>query len=282
LDRGFYSANNINALYKGHHKFLIAVKINNGFIAGFLEKAKTVMHDFAHYDADQEVYQWGSMEEWPYVQKDRHGDIALEESRRIYVHIYYNGERAEDEKTRFNKSLALAEAALRSGSELTEAQLSLAERYFITKETPKRGIQINYKNEAIQKHTSRFGYFALLSNEVKDTAGALEIYRKKDLVEKAFDNLKERLAMKRTTVYSDQTLAGKFFLQFLSLIYISYVHKHMRDNNLYRNYTMQSLFDCLDVIERYDYGNQRYHCSEITQKQKDMYAYFGASPPTTL
>jgi transposase len=165
---------------------------------------------------------------------------------------------------------------------LTEAQSSLIERYFIVKDTPKRGVQIHYKNEAIQKQTSRFGYFALLSNEVKNSSAALEIYRKKDMIEKAFDNLKERLGMKRTTVYSDQTLAGKFFLQFLSLIYISYVHKHMKENNLYRNYTMQSLFDSLDVIERFEYDNQRYHCGEITQKQKDSFAYFGASSPSTL
>ena len=166
--------------------------------------------------------------------------------------------------------------------ELTEAQTSLIDKYFIVKNTPKRGIQVHYKDEAIQKKINQFGYFALLSNGVKDSSEALDIYRKKDMVEKAFDNLKERLGMKRTTVYSDQTLAGKFFLQFLSLIYISYVHKTMRDNNLYRNYTMQSLFDSLDVIERYEYDNQRYHCGEITQKQKDTYACFGASPPTTL
>lgn len=282
LDRGFYSANNVNALFKGHHKFLLAIKINNRFVSGFLEKAKAEMHDFTHYDAEREVYQWESTGEWPYVQKDRYGNIALEEGRRIYVHVYYNGQRAEDEKTRFNKSLARAADALRAGNELTETQVSLIERYFIVKDTPKRGLQIHYKDEAIEKQMSRFGYFALLSNEIKNPTEALDIYRKKDMIEKAFDNLKERLGMKRTTVYSDQTLDGKFFLQFLSLIYISYVHKHMRDNNLYRNYTMQSLFDSLDVIERYEYDNQRYHCSEITQKQKDTYAYFGALPPTTL
>jgi len=282
LDRGFYSANNVNALYKAHHKFLLAVKINNGFITGFLEKAKKEMHNFTHYDAEHEVYHWGSMAEWPYVQKDSNGNVALEEVRRIYVHIYYNGQRAEEEKTRFNKSLTMAEAVLRNDGELTEAQTSLIEKYFIVKESSKRGLQIHYKNDAIQKQLSRFGYFALLSNEVKDSVAALEIYRKKDMVEKAFDNLKERLEMKRTTVHSDQTLSGKFFLQFLSLIYISYIHKHMRDNNLYRNYTIQSLFDYLDVIERYDYENQRSHCGEVTQKQKDIYACFGASPPTTL
>jgi transposase len=192
LDRGFYSARNVNALYRGHHKFLLAIKINSGFLSGFLEKAKAEMHDFIHYDADLEVYKWGSIEEWPYIQEDRYGNIALEEGRRIYVHIYYNGLRAEEEKTRFNKSLALAESFLRDGCELTEAQIRLVEKYFIVNDMPKRGIQIHYKNEAIQKKMDQFGYFALLSNDVKESSIALEIYRKKDMVEKAFDNLKPK------------------------------------------------------------------------------------------
>jgi len=282
MDRGFYSAGNINALYKGHHKFLIAVKSNNGFVSGLIEKAKGEMHDFAHYDAGHEVYYSESMEEWPYVQTDRHGNVTLEEKRRIYVHIYYNGQRAEEEKRRFNKALATTEAAVRCGSELTRAQESLREQYFMVKETPKRGVQIQYKNSAIQKQMGQFGYFALLSNDIKDPVAAIEVYRRKDMIEKAFDNLKERLEMKRTVVHSDQALTGKFFLQFLALIYISYIHKHMRDKNLYQNYTMQSLLDSLDVIERYDFDGQRYHCSEMTEKQKNLFSYFGMSPPTTL
>jgi hypothetical protein len=282
MDRGFYSANNINALYKGHHKFLIAVKSNNGFVSGLLEKAKGEMHDFAHYDSVHEVYCWENMEEWPYVQTDRHGNITFTEKRRIYVHIYYNGQRAEEEKRQFNKELAAAESALRDGAELTGAQVLLREQYFIVKETPKRGIQIQYNNDAIQKRMGQFGYFVLLSNDIKDPVAAIEVYRRKDMIEKAFDNLKERLEMKRTVVHSDQALAGKIFLQFLALIYISYIHKHMRDKNLYQNYTMQSLLDSLDVIERYDFDGRRYHCGEMTKKQRDLFSCFGVSPPTTL
>lgn len=282
MDRGFYSAGNINALYKRHHKFLIAVKSNNEFVSGLLEKAKGEMHDFAHYDTYHEIYHWKSMEEWPYVQRDRNGNIALAEKRRIYVHIYYNGQRAEEEKRQFCKTLATVEAALRGDDELTGAQMSLREKYFMVKETPKRGVRIQYKDGAIQKRMGQFGYFVLLSNDIKDSVAAIEVYRRKDMIEKAFDNLKERLDMKRTAVHSDQALAGKFFLQFLALIYVSYIHKHMRDNNLYQNYTMQSLLDSIDVIERYDFNGQRYHCSEMTKKQQNLFSCFGVSPPTTL
>jgi len=282
MNRGFYSAANINALYKEHHKFLIAVQSNNAFVSKLVEKAKGKMHHFANYDAVHEVYHCGSTEEWPYVQTDRHGNAALEEKRRIYVHIYYNGQRAEEERTRFNKSLSMAEAAIRESAELTQAQVSLREKYFMVKETPKRGVQIQYIEDAIQKRMGQFGYFVLLSNDIKDPVAALEVYRRKDMIEKAFDNLKERLEMRRTAVHSDQALAGKFFIQFLALIYVSYIHKHMRDNNLYQNYTMQTLLDSLDVIERYDYDGQRHHCGEITKKQQGLFSSFEVPPPTTL
>jgi transposase len=279
MDRGFFSTNNINALYREHHKFLISVKTNIGFVSGLVEEAKATIKHYSNYDINHDVYYLGSTEKWPYTHKDRHGK-AVKEDRKIYVHIYYNGIRAEEEKTRFSRALAKTEAALRSKAELTKYQTSLKENYLIVKETPKRGITIQYKNEAIEKHMDNIGYFVLLSNDIKDSVAALEIYRKKDMVEKAFDNLKERLEMKRTSVHSDGTLAGKFFIQFLALIFVSYIHKHMRDNDLYRNYTMQSLLDSLDVIERFDYEGIKSHCSEITEKQKKIYACFGVTPPT--
>ena len=278
MDRGFFSAKNINALYREHHKFLISVKTNNGFVSGLVEEAKATIKHYSNYDIEHNVYYLGSTEKWPYEYKDRHGK-TIKEERKIYVHIYYNGLRAEEEKRRLSQALARTEAALMSKAELTKYQTSLKENYLIVKETPKRGITIQYNNEAIEKHMDNIGYFVLLSNDIKDSVTALEIYRKKDMVEKAFDNLKERLEMKRTAVHSDGALAGKFFIQFLALIFVSYIHKHMRANDLYRNYTMESLLDSLDVIERFDYGGIKTHYSEITEKQEKVYACFGVTPP---
>ena len=131
MDRGFYSAKNINALYKEHYKFLIAAKTSNSFVSGLVEKAKGVIQNFSCYDAEHEVYYMGSTENWPYIQKNRYGNIVIEENRRIYVHIYYNGIRAEEEKSQFSKALALTEVAIRANTELSATQKLLAEKYFI-------------------------------------------------------------------------------------------------------------------------------------------------------
>jgi len=64
-----------------------------------------------------------------------------------------------------------------------------------------------------------------MSNEKMDAITALEIYRNKDLAEKGFDDLKNRLHFKRTLVSSEQSLDGKIFVAFIALIHLSYLKK---------------------------------------------------------
>ena len=104
------------------------------------------------------------------------------------------------------------------------------------------------KEEAVQKAKRYFGFFALISNETMDTISTLEIYRNKDVVEKAFGNLKERLNMRRMLVSSEQSLDGKLFVEFVALIYLSYIKKQMQTHKLFKTYTLQSLLDQVDII----------------------------------
>lgn len=281
MDRGFYSAKNINDLYRNHYKFLIATKCSTKFAASLLEKVRESIKNFTNYNIDQDIYQIGSMEKWPYEEYDSTDKVIQRSERRIYTHVYYNGSRAEEEKTLFAKSLADAELSLIAGT-CSDQQKFLCDKYFLTKTTPVRGVKIEYNEEAIRDHVKNFGYFILLSNEINNASNALAIYRNKDLIEKAFGNLKNRLDMRRTAVSSDENFEGKLFVQFLALIYVSHIHKSMKKNNLYKNYTMQTLLDDLDIIERFDLPKQRYHCSEITEKQKQIYECFEVDIPNML
>ena len=85
--------------------------------------------------------------------------------------------------------------------------------------------------------------------------------------------------MRRTSVSSGENLEGKLFVQFVALIFLSYIHQRMKDKKLYRNYSMQSLLDEFDVIERYDYEGQRWHCAEITKKQEALFQCFDLNLP---
>ena len=87
----------------------------------------------------------------------------------------------------------------------------------------------------------------LLSNKVREPVAALEIYRNKDLVEKAFENLKERLNFNRTAVSSDQSLDGKLFVEFIALFFLSYLKKKMQEANFFKKYTMEAALNYFNL-----------------------------------
>lgn len=155
-------------------------------------------------------------------------------------------------------------------------------KYYEMHETPKRGLSIVPKQDAIDEVENNYGYFALLSNEIMDPLQALEIYRTKDMIEKTFGNLKERLNMRRTSVASEENLEGKLFVQFVALIYMSYIKNGMVKNNLFKNYTMQELLDELDINESFEHPDSKRRFDEITRKQMGLYECFGVTVPSLI
>ena len=64
--------------------------------------------------------------------------------------------------------------------------------------------------EAINKALSRCGFFLIGETDFKKTtAQILEIYRRRDVVEKSFDNLKNDIDMRRLYVQSDEVAEVK-------------------------------------------------------------------------
>ena len=77
---------------------------------------------------------------------------------------------------------------------------------------------MNLIEEGVASAKRYYGYFALMTNETMDAITALELYRNKDLIEKACSNLKKRLNMRRTLVSTERSLDGKLFIEFVALI----------------------------------------------------------------
>jgi transposase len=278
MDRGFYSEENINALYGKHYKFLMGARTSLKFVQHKLDEIRDSMNSRASYSSIHGLNYHSSTEIWHYKEVKKRSGIVNAAERRMYLHLFFNAQRAADDKTDFNALLDGLENELLS-DKLIPAHEALYEKYFEVKRTPKRGIALSYKEDAIKKAEKNYGYFALISNEVRDPLEALQIYRSKDVVEKAFGNLKERLNMRRTSVSSEQNLEGKLFVQFVALIFLSFIDKAMRENSLYKNYTMQELFDELDIIESFEQPGRGRHIGEMTKRQLELYKVFGVEAP---
>jgi transposase len=279
MDRGFYSEDNVNELYRKHCKFLMGAKISLKFIKKKLDEVRSTMVSRPHYSSKDGIYYDSFLIDWSYCETKKRSGEAVKDTRRLYLHLYYNDQHATDDKIAFNKLLDMLEEELMSGKRNLEHE-KLYTKYYEIKQTLVKGVSLIAKQDATLEAEKNYGYFALISNGVKDPLDALEIYRSKDVIEKAFGNLKERLNMRRTSVSSEENLDGKLFIQFVALIFLSYIKKAMSDNDLFKNYTIQELLDELDIIECFKQPGHQHRIGEVTKKQMNLYKCLGVDLPS--
>lgn len=280
MDRGFSSAGNINGLMKQHHKFLIGVRMSVGIVKQRLDKVRgSKLMTWQNYNDKLGLYVMSFTDGWDYHEEQPRTGAVIDEKRRVYIHIYYNDQRCADDRISFSHILTKLQDELKSGKRNPDHE-KLYAKYFTCHETPKRGVKVEPNQKAIDDAQKNFGYFALMSNGIKDPVEAVKVYRTKDLIEKSFGNLKERLDMRRMSVSSEENFEGKLFVQFVALMYLSYIKKQMDDHGLFKSYTMQTLLDDLDIIEYYQQPGRAHHLSEITKKQSSLYEVMDVTVPT--
>ena len=277
MDRGYYSAENINALYKKHLKFLCGTTTSLSFVKEFIREIGRKKDHYEYYNSNLELYVLTKTIAWDYEQERPYKGDVIHEERRMYLHLYFNPEKYSDDGKAFNAKLDSLKEELLSGHRTPEHEKDYR-KYFEITETPKRGIALKVKQEAVDAAHERYGFFALISNEVKDPVTALSLYRMRDVVEKAFWNVKERLNLRRTMTSSESSLDGKLFVEFVALIYLSYIQMKMEEKGLFAKYTMHELLDELDVIECFMEPGKAPFQGEVLKKQEQIYRDLGIAP----
>jgi len=178
LDKGFFSAANINDLYKHHMKFLIAAKLSLKFVKTHLDTVREKMRTWTCYSQDYQLYTHSLPVVWEYVQDRTYKGDTLNATRRMYLHFYFSPERALEDETTFNHRMADLQSELESGWRHPDHENQYAE-YFECKTTPVRGMKVTAKEDAMTEATRNYGFFALPSNDVKDAG--------KDSVQEIYD-----------------------------------------------------------------------------------------------
>ena len=279
MDRGFYSEENINAMFQQHHKFILAARTSLKYVKAYIDEVREELVSRPFYSSKYRLYCTSKTVAWNYKSAEKRDGTRDSGPRRMYLHLYYDDQRATDDKNDLNDLLDQLEQELVIDTRSPEHE-KMYEKYFLVESTPARGLKVFPKADIIKQQEQHYGYFALVSNGVKDPLEALNIYRLKDLIEKSFGDLKERLNMRRTSVSSSESLEGKLFIQFVALIYLSYIKKAMTEHSLFSKYTIQELLDELDVIERFSRPSQRAQLGEITAKQIELFEFMGVTAPS--
>lgn len=203
------------------------------------------------------------------------------EGRRTYVHLYYSAVRAGEDFDKFTAKLLQVRNDLESGK-ISDTDTKRYSRYFIIKETPKRGRSITFNEAEIQKYRNRYaGFFCLLSNKIKDPAEALRIYRTKEVVENSFDDLKNQVDMKRLRVHDSSAMDARLFIQFLSLILLCHIRNTCSSNKGLENFTVRELLETLEPLVRIKYsGHYGALHTELSPAMRKILTAFGVPAPS--
>jgi transposase len=209
LDRGFYSAKNIESMLKGHAGFYIPVPANIKWATELIDEKRDAveMPDNVIWMSED-----GLSAVYGMTVLDRMGE------KRVWKHVYYDTARRSEHIASLFSSLKKWEQELVSGDIKKDNQWAY-DRYFIVKETPKRGKSVKWDMEAVNSYKQdRAGYWVILTNCEKDAGEALGAYKERSYVESSFDDMKNDLEMRRMRTHGPDTMRGRIFVQFLALV----------------------------------------------------------------
>jgi transposase len=252
-DRGFYSDYNLELLSREGYKFTIPVPSNVAW-----QKKLIAEHRDTLVRPGNLIEQNGSIMYGKTIYKTTpaHG--------RTWYHLYFDPARKDKIIASFMQKLRALKDELEA-DKLVESHRTMYERYFIVKETPVRGRLVNYNDEAIQEFiNSDSCYWVLISTSAKTAVQALEQYRERNGVELYFDDEKNLLDLRRLKNHSEQTIKGKIFVTFISLIILARLRKMVGqiDKKKRKHWSEQ---DMLRKVETY----ARVH---FEGKYKDVYS----------
>lgn len=270
MDRGFFSIANIDELLRRRHHFTIAVPTGRKWVEEIIDQ---------HYDSiaspqnyiqlgDKEsIYAATTLHKWGH------------DNRRTYLHVYHNAYIAAEAFDDFTNRLVRCKKELEAGGKTTESKEFCA-RFFVIRETPKRGKRVSFNDAEIQKHRKRYaGFFCILSTEIRDAEEALRVYRAKDVVENCFDDLKNQMDMKRLRVHSSAAMDGRIFVQFLALILISRLREVLHANEELRNLTVRETMEAMESFAKITYsGRYGKLYTEASPLQRKIMSAFGGIP----
>jgi len=257
MDRGFYSESNVRELaFK--HRFIVGVpnRLN-------LSKEMIAKHGKQVTSSRYDIGLTGVK------------GIAIEDERydfRSKIHLFYANSKIADEERLFKEKLARWEQELKDGNSVKSS-----EGYFKIEEDEQTGTRIVERDyEAIDEKINNLGYFLMMTTDLKKDSGeVLDIYRKKDIIEKCFDELKNDLDIKRLRVHSEITAEGKMFIAFIGLILKTYVHNKLKDYlDANQPLSMAQVFDELRMIKVVNTKSGMSLHNPITKKQRTILEQF--------
>lgn len=267
LDRGFYSAANLERLAGGGHRFLLplplSTRLARQLLAGHRKALVSPAQAFRFQDR---------------AQYHRRVETALG-GVPLAAHLFFDGRRKADEEAHLIGRLVDLErrVAERPGRSRVAVARTLNEawrgsRHLYTLSLDQGAVVLRRKPKAISRLINRMGFVIHLTNDLdRQRDEVLRLYRRRDRVEKLFDVLKNELIEGRLRVSSREALEGRLFLAFLALVLHTLVDNAMRERDVYKQLSVAEVLAELKKLRRIEMSTGRSYLTEITKKQRILF-----------
>ena len=215
MDRGFYSAENLRYLTEKGCRFVIALPGSLKYVKELVEKQGKELVNRSEYKLGADL---------PYGKAFELTELGF----RMRVHLYYDPLKAANDSAALFRDIEKMEKELSEMEQAPDRKLHYDKYFFINVSSKDGSMSFRRNAAAIDKALAQCGFFAIAETDFrKTTAEILQIYRRRDVIEKSYDNLKNELDMKRLHIHTEAAAEGKTFVTFIALILRSQLLKEL-------------------------------------------------------
>jgi len=264
LDRGFCSTSNVNFLHAQGIRYVMNVNTRHKATRAAIDSVRDTIASLRN--------------------RVGNGTYALAARARFYgescvMHVYSRPELAERQRRDLLRTVENMEEELAQLDTISEKQEKHFTRFFDIK-TGDGKFSFTRNYDRIDEVSQHCGIFCILTNTTLTSAEVLGIYRRKDTIEKGFDDIKNHIDMKRMRAHTDATVEGKLFCAFIALIAASEMSNGLNlfhDANKRRTLSKRALISELEKVRVFVTPAGRRLMNPLTKTQRELLEAFKAS-----
>jgi transposase len=256
IDRGFITEDNFLYMHNNRFLFVTALPKQRLDALKLIDENKSSIRKIGNWISEYKVY-------------------GVSVSVKMYglnfnAHIYYDPEKQIfDEKELYSRIEKLQEE-LEKMSHTKRATKKYSD-YFVIGEDSKNILTFELNADKVDQSLGRSGLFILLTNKLELKSNeVLKIYRDRDVIEKNFEQFKNRLDFKRMRTHWKKTTEGKMFVGFIALILRSYMLGVIKNDPQTKHLTLEKVLLELRKIRLVTLNDQNTILTPLTKLQKTI------------
>ena len=263
MDRGFVMEDNLICITENKFSFITAMPGHLVNTMKLIDENKWNVRKSANRISEFEVY-------------------GIQRSVEMYgidlqAHIYYDPEKQAFDEKELYAHIEKLQAELNKISKSKRVTRKYKSYFSIDEKAPD-SITYELDTNKIDEKLERSGFFVLISNNPNLTSGeVLKVYRDRDVIEKNFEEFKNRLDFRRMRTHWNKTTEGKMFVGFMALILRTYMRRMMQNTSQTKNLTFEKILIELKKIRSVMLADMSVVLIPLTKLQKTILTALGVS-----